>query len=128
MRLEEFIASRADKLDPEKDCPVRHIFAPGTYAREVTLPKGAVVIGKIHRFAHINIISAGKVRVVTEDGALEFSAPYSFVSDVGTKKLVYAIEETVWTTVHATTETDLDKIEYLFIAKTYDELSVPILE
>lgn len=134
MRLQEFMLSRDDKLSPDTDCPVRHIFAPGAYAREITLPKGSVVIGKIHRHAHLNIISAGKVRVLTETGALELTAPYTFVSEVGTKRVVQALEETIWTTVHVTNETDLEKIEDYVIAKTYDELgaitmdSAPALE
>lgn len=132
--LQEFIASRPDKLDPDADCPVKHIFAPGAYAREIFLPKGAVVIGKIHKHAHLNFITKGHVRVVTEAGPVEMMAPYTFVSEVGTKRVVYAVEDTTWTTVHVTNETDLEKIEDYVIAKSYDELgalaheSVPALE
>jgi hypothetical protein len=122
MSLQEFIRCRNDKLDPDADCPVKHIFAPGAYAREILLPAGAVVVGKIHKHAHLNFITKGKVRVVTETGALEMTAPYTFVSEVGTKRVVYAVEETIWTTVHITNETDLEKIEDYVIAKTYDEL------
>jgi quercetin dioxygenase-like cupin family protein len=128
MNLQDFMQAMPEKLDIEKDCPVRHIFAPGAYAREMTIPKGTVIIGKIHRHAHLNFISAGKVRVVTEDGSHELTAPHTFVSTVGTKRVVYALEDTIWTTVHITTETDLEKIEEQVIAKSYDELSAPALE
>lgn len=128
MRLQELMLSRDDKLSPDTDCPVRHMFAPGAYAREITLPKGSLVIGKIHRHAHLNFISVGKVRVLTESGPVEMTAPYSFVSEVGTKRVVYAIEETIWTTVHVTDETDLEKIEDHVIAKNYDELDALTLE
>jgi hypothetical protein len=121
--LQEYIRCRNDRLDPDADCPVKHIFAPGAYAREIRLPKGSVVVGKIHKHAHLNFITKGKVRVVTESGALEMEAPYTFVSEVGTKRVVYAVEETIWTTVHVTNETDLEKIEDYVIAKTYDELA-----
>ena len=30
-----------------EDCTLRHIFAPGSYAREMTIPKGTLIIGKI---------------------------------------------------------------------------------
>lgn len=122
MGLQHFIQTRNDRLDPDKDCPVKHIFAPGAYAREILLPQGSVVVGKIHRHAHLNFITKGRVRVVTESGAIEMTAPYTFVSEVGTKRVVYAVEETIWTTVHITNETDLEKIEDYVIAKTYDEL------
>lgn len=127
MRLQEHMQGMDEQLSIERDCPVRHIFAPGAYAREMTIPKGVVIIGKIHRHAHLNFISAGKVRVVTETGSLIITAPHTFVSEVGTKRVVYAMEETIWTTVHITNETDLDKIEEQVIAKSYEELDMPKL-
>lgn len=106
------------------DCPVTHHFAPGSYAREMVIPAGVVIIGKIHRHAHVNVISKGRVRVVTESGLKTLEAPCTFISEPGTKRVVLAETETVWTTVHATDETDLDKIEEFVIAKTYEELGV----
>lgn len=106
------------------DCPVVHHFAPGSYAREMTIPKGVLIIGKIHRHAHINVISKGRVRVVTESGVEVFDAPHTFVSEQGTKRVVFAESETVWTTVHVIDETDLDKIEESVIAGSYEELGI----
>ena len=103
------------------DCPVTHHFAPGVYCREIFMPAGAVVVGKIHKHAHMNIISKGRVIVSTEFGKAEFSAPYSFVSEPGTKRAVCVIEDCIWTTIHPTEETDLEKIEDHVIAKTFDE-------
>jgi hypothetical protein len=111
---------------PQLDCPLKHHFAPGAYAREILLPKGSLVIGKIHKHAHINVVSKGRVSVMTEFGRMDIEAPCTFVSQVGTKRAVYAHEDTVWTTVHVTTETDLEKLEDEIIAKTYDD--VPSLE
>jgi hypothetical protein len=123
-RLQEHLLTQESALD---QCPVRHIFAPGCYAREMTIPKGIVIIGKIHRHRHVNIISKGKVRVATEFGVEHFEAPYTFVSEVGTKRAVVALEDTVWTTIHVTDETDLDKIEDYVIAKDYDMLEGELL-
>ena len=128
MALQDFMLGLDQKMDLDKECPVRHLFAPGAYAREMTIPKGTVIIGKIHKHAHLNFISAGKVRVVTEHGSHELTAPHTFVSEVGTKRVVYALEETIWTTVHVTNETDLEKIEDYVIAKSFEDLSAPALE
>lgn len=106
------------------DCPVVHHLSPGAYAREMTIPSGVLIIGKIHRHAHINVISKGRVRVVTEAGAETFEAPHTFVSEQGAKRVVFAETETVWTTVHVTDETDLDKIETSVIASSYEELGI----
>ena len=105
----------------EPEMPLRHIFTDGAYARELTMPAGSVVVGKIHKHSHLNFITKGKVAVVTEFGKEVFTAPYTFVSQPGTKRVVYILEETVWTTVHVTPETDLEKIEDYVIAKSFEE-------
>ena len=49
-------------------CDVKHMFANGCYLREIFMPAGARVIGKIHATEHFNIILKGKVTVVTAEG------------------------------------------------------------
>jgi len=104
--------------------PVRHTFAPGCYAREMTIPEGQVIIGKIHRHAHVNVISAGRVRVLSEFGIEELQAPCTFTSQPGIKRVVLALENTVWTTIHVTDETDLEKIEKYVIADDYSDIEI----
>jgi len=109
----------------QTDIPSYHHFAPGNYAREMHIPPRVVIVGKLHKHAHINIISKGKITVVTEhEGVQTLEAPCTFISKPGTKRVVCAHEETVWTTIHPTNETDLDKIEAEVIAKTYDEIEL----
>lgn len=102
-------------------CPVTHHFAPGLYAREILLPAGTIIVGKIHRHAHVNTISMGRVVVATEFGTTEMAAPCTFVSKPGTKRAVVALEDTIWTTYHPTDETDLERIEEHVIAPTFEE-------
>lgn len=78
-----------------------HTFAQGLYAREVTLPAGSTAVGYRHTQEHICIISKGRVQVVTEDGTREIVAPATMIIPAGRKNCVHAIEETVWTTIHA---------------------------
>jgi hypothetical protein len=102
-------------------CPIKHHFAPGLYAREIFIPAGTLIIGKIHNHAHVNTISKGRVVVVTEFGTEELTAPHSFVSQPGTKRAVVAQEDTIWTTYHPTEETELAKIEAHVIAPSFEE-------
>ena len=95
---------------PQADCPVRHYFAPGMAAREMTIPAGVVLTGAVHRHEHLCTISKGRIAVSTDDGMKVLSAPCTFVSKAGAKRVGYAIEETVWTTYHATDETDVDRL------------------
>jgi len=105
------------------NCPLKHSFADGMYVREIFIPKGMLLVGKIHRHSHPNFLLKGEVSVVTESGGVErLKAPLSMVSPAGTKRVVYAHEDTTWVTVHVTEEKDLEKIEEQVIAKTYDEL------
>lgn len=115
--------------------PLKHHFTPidkkygcCAYAREIFIPKGHVVIGKIHKHAHLNFILQGKVSVATEFGRKYFEAPCIFVSEPGLKRAVYAEEDTIWATVHLTEhsgEENLDKIEDEVIAKSYALLEEP---
>lgn len=104
--------------------PVRHTFAPGCYAREMTIPEGQAIIGKIHRHAHVNVISLGRARVLSEFGVEELQAPCTFTSQPGIKRVVLALEDTVWTTIHVTDETDLEKIEAHVIASDYSDIEI----
>jgi hypothetical protein len=95
---------------PQVDCRVRHYFIPGMYAREITIPAGVVLTGAVHKQQSIVVLSAGRMRLATEDGELEIAAPFTMICNPGAKNLATAIEECVWTNFFATTETDLDKL------------------
>ena len=114
----------ADGQMSEADCPLTHYHAPGLYVREMFIPAGTAIVGKIHKHAHFNDISKGRVRVSTEFGFDILEAPCRFISMPGTKRAVYAETDVIWTTFHPTEETELDKIEEHVIAKNYDELNL----
>lgn len=97
---------------PQIECPLKHYFAPGVYVREIFMPAGAVVIGKIHKTEHFNIIQRGCVSLISENGEREvLRGPTTFVSGAGVQKVLYIHEDTVWSTVHVTDERDLEKLE-----------------
>jgi len=111
LRLQSEVLQSPHAVGPES-CPVKHLWAPGVYIREITMPEGMVVIGKIHKHAHTNVLSAGVCAVFTEHDGLEIlQAPRTWVSKPGTKRAVLVLESAVWTTVHPTDKTDLAEIE-----------------
>lgn len=128
LEIRKRILSLQDWLSelPQLDSPLKHHFAPGMYGREMFIEQGALVVGKIHSHEHLNVVSKGKVLVLTEFGLEEITAPATFVSKVGTKRVVYAQEDTVWTTIHAnpSNTTDLDELESEIITKSYNELDL----
>lgn len=107
-----------------KTIDVKHHFAHGVYAREMFMPKGTLVSGKIHKFSQVNILSAGEVSVLTEDGEIRLTAPATIVAPAGTKRLLYAHEDVTWTTIIGTHETDVDKIEDALVVSSEDEYSL----
>jgi hypothetical protein len=97
-------------------CPLTHYFAPGVYLREIFMPAGTVVIGKIHKTEHLNLIERGLCSMFHDDGRREIlKAPLTFVSSAGVQKVLYIHEDTVWKTIHVTDETDLVKLEAILI-------------
>jgi hypothetical protein len=106
----------------------KHYFAEGLYAREITIPKGTTLTGKIHKFEHLNIISKGDISVMTEAGIKRIQAPATIISQPGTKRVGYAHEDTVWTTIHATTERDLVKLEDILVTNSYVALDATITQ
>lgn len=106
------------------ELPVRHVFAQGLYARELTIPKGMVASGKVHCQEHIFIVSKGDISVLTEDGPQRVQAPYMLVTQPGAKRVVFAHEETVVITVHATTETDVKALESELVVSSFEEYEV----
>ena len=59
--------------------------------------------------------------VFTEQGGREYlHAPLVMISPAGTKRVVYAMTDVVWTTVHEVgDERDLTKIEQMLIASDF---------
>lgn len=112
----------AMKSDNKIDSPAKHLFSKGVYARELFIPKGSLIVGKIHKHENLNIMSSGDLSILSVEGVIRVKAPYSTVSSPGIKRVAYAHEDTVWTTIHGTDETDLEIIEDQFIAKTYDDV------
>jgi len=106
---------------PQADCPVKHLFMPGIYMREVTLPAGATCVGHHQKYNHINILVKGRVTVLSADGSLtELKAPLTFIGHPG-KKCGYVHEEVIWINVHNIDCTDVETIEDIL----YDKSEAP---
>lgn len=120
--LEQAMRAHPDQLDIANIDVRHHITDSGLYAREMIIPAGTVITGKIKKHEHISVISAGFVTEVTDAGLQRIKAPYTMISKPGTKRVVWAHTDTVWTTIHASTETDLDKLEDELIAASYDDM------
>lgn len=93
------------------DVPVQHHFAPGVYMRQMDAAAGTLVVSRMHRTEHMNILLKGSLTVATEDGIQLMTAPCVLKSMPGTKRIGYFHEDSSWITIHPTSDTDLEKIE-----------------
>lgn len=111
-RLEQFILQV-----PQVDLKTRHHFANGLYAREIFIPAGTVLTGAAHRFEHINIC-VGDITVLTDEGMRRITGHHTLVTKPGMKRVGLAHADTVWTTIIACTERDLEKLEDLLVEES----------
>jgi hypothetical protein len=102
---------------PQVDISVSHHFGPGIYIRSGFMPAGIYVIGHSHKNPHMNMLSQGKLAIVSDGDARIIEAPYLFASEGG-RKLFYVMEDAVLMNIYATTETDIDVIEETFVDKS----------
>jgi|GEM_PF-1717668 len=93
--------------------PLKHLFSPGIYIREIHMPAGMYVLGAQHRTDHFNIIMSGRVAVFMDGAFHQIVAPCTIRSGVDVRKFLLIEEDTVWQTIHANPddETDVKKLE-----------------
>jgi hypothetical protein len=100
---------------PQVECIEKHHFGPGLYVKEVTMPVGAVVVGKPHKVEHLCVLLQGRMKLVSENGeVIEVAAPATFVGKPG-RKIAYIMETVVFQNIFATDETDVEKLELMLI-------------
>ena len=135
-KIEEFIVSIADGKDivgngkeiiyPDHLWQYKHSFAEGVYIREMKMKKGQLGFSAIHKHSYGFFLLSGILASSKEEGVEEFIAPCYIISPQGTKRIVYAVEDCVITTVHAnpTNTQDLKEIEknnVVFSWEDYEE-------
>lgn len=79
---------------------VKHIFTKGMYSRAIFMPAGSLLTSKIHLTEHQYIISIGRAIVYENDGTHEVCGPYHGVTKPNTRRALYILEDTIWTTFH----------------------------
>ena len=103
--------------------PIRHFFMDGVYVREMTMFKGTLVVGAIHKHLHMCFLLKGHVTVANEEETIDHIAPCFIVSTPGIKRVLFANEDSVWYNTHknpSNTE-DLCDLEKDIVAITYEE-------
>lgn len=96
---------------PQIECPLVHRFTPHLYTREIHMPAGCIVSSLLHLTTHPFFIMKGDVSVWYHDMPVQrYKAPYTGITQAGTRRLLFTHEDTIWSTCHVTDKTDPDEI------------------
>jgi hypothetical protein len=99
-RLDELEVAMLENCEPVH-CLTTHRFTDGMYIREIFMPAGSLITSKVHKTEHPYIVSYGKVAVsIDGDDWDEITAPYTGITKSGTRRILYILEDCIWTTFH----------------------------
>lgn len=105
--------------------PVNHRFTGGMYSREIIIPKGTLLTGRIHKFDHFDIMLSGDITVSTDDGGTKrFTGLNIFEGKAGKKRAGVAHEDTHWITFHSAEERNPDDMVEFLTCGSFEELEV----
>jgi hypothetical protein len=103
------------------DLPLEHFFLPGVYVRALHIPCGVVLTGKIHNHECINIVAKGRLAVASVEGEKILVAGDIFKSEPGVKRAGFALEDTLYVTIHRTDTVVIDELEDELVSESYDD-------
>jgi len=112
-RITELEKEMEKHPDRVRELPIRHLFTPGLYVREIFMPAGTLLTSRIHLLEHPFVISMGKVSVWDdENGVVTLEAPHTGITAPGTRRVFYIHTDTILSTFHVNpdNQTNPDKI------------------
>lgn len=107
MRIDEQLAAAGVK--------VIHHFASGIYIKEMVVPAGAMIGKHLHDFDHFSSLVNGSALVEIDGVSTELHAPSLLTIAAGRLHVITALTDVVWHCIHATDETDAEKIDAALI-------------
>jgi len=94
---------------------IKHHFSDGLYAKQISLPQHHYMVQHKHVYDHISILAEGWVVVTVDEVETEYHAPACINIAAGKSHEVTAVTNSVWFCIHATDETDVEKVDQVLI-------------
>tara|TARA_R100000700_G_C3167927_1_gene142836 strand:+ start:1422 stop:1898 length:477 start_codon:yes stop_codon:yes gene_type:complete len=103
--------------------PLKHTFADGIYVRQMSMEEGSCVIGAIHNHLHVWFLLTGCISVATEDVVEDYIAPCYVVATPGTKRVIYANEDSIFVNIHKnpSNNKNIEELEKQIVSASYEE-------
>jgi quercetin dioxygenase-like cupin family protein len=123
--IEGIVAGTEDNpiVTDSKEIPIEHFFMDGVYVRQMTMYKGTVVVGAIHKHLHMCFLLKGHLSVASRQGVKEYIAPCFIIAEPGEQRVLYALEDSLWFNTHKnpSNTNDVKQLEKEIVAASYKE-------
>lgn len=85
----------------------------GMYGRQITVPKGALITGRVYKRDHLEIMLSGDIYILSANGGVTHYTGYNVIpAKAGKRQAGFAIEDTVWLTVNLAPEDIESPLDY----------------
>ena len=92
--------------------PIEHRVFNGLYTRIAFAKAGTVVIGCTHNKSGKGFLLSGSIRQSDDDGEyIDFKAPHSFCTTSGSQRYAFALEDTIYATIHEVDSLNVEDAE-----------------
>jgi hypothetical protein len=84
---------------------------------------GQIVVGAIHNHLHVWFLMTGRVLINNNGNKIEHIAPCYTVSKPGSRRVIYAVEDSIFINVHKnpTNTKDIKKLEQEIVSMTPEQ-------
>ena len=106
---------------PQIESEPNHYHINGVYVRELFIPAGTLLTGKIHNHESIGILAQGRLRITNGTDSIIVEAPYVTVDKPGVKRLGYAETDCTFLCVHRTDCKTIEEMEEELVSETFEE-------
>lgn len=128
LELQQYLVDRADGVNIVKGrvtdmFPLKHTFADSLYLRQMSMQKNSFLVGAIHKHLHVWFLLTGHITVVTEESTEEYFAPCYTVSTPGSKRVIFANEDSIFVNIHKNPDNteDIDVLDKQIVCDTWEE-------
>lgn len=112
---------------PQVTMPIKSEFLNGLYIRTMYIPATTLLTGAVHKEDHVFFVREGRLIVWTDGYKHEFKPGDMIFSKAGIKKVGYAVDHCVVSTVHPNPE-NISEEEELWRRYTTSDMPLAIKE
>jgi len=108
---------------PQVDLSVSSNNINGMYIREILIPAGSSLVGRVHLYPYVDIMLSGDITIISSDEPepIRYSGANVLYGIPGRKRTGFAHEDTRWITVHNSDIKDGDEFYEKLTAESIEE-------